>query len=224
MNNIQLTELNVYSVPLDWVYLRYGKLKRLIKITKDPEMIKESEIIEKFLEEKGNNKVLEAYSTVEQIEMDIPKVLRNQYVPIVEERLEEHYIRLRRSLWLKSEIKSRSENLMVEMPKITASFSDSGSSGGGLPSSSTEKAVLMAYDRIDKLKSELHEIEESMYTVDKVLQELKQDQLNLVKALYFTRERRPDNVIMKELFWGRQKYYNIKKATLMKLAYKFSII
>lgn len=224
MNNIQLTELNVYSVPVDWVYLRYGKLKRLIKMNKDPEMMKEAEIIEKFLESNGNNKILEAYS-VEQIEMDIPKVLRKQYVPIVEERLEEHYLRMRRRNWLEQEIKNRSENLMVEMPKVTASFSDTGESGGGwLPSSPTENAVLNAYDRIDKLKSEFHEIEEAMYTVDKVLQELKHDQLNLVKALYFQREKRNDNVIMKELFWGRQKYYDIKKATLIKIAYKLNIL
>ncbi|MGG3278940.1 hypothetical protein [Paenibacillus solani] len=224
MNNIQLTELNVYSVPLEWVYLRYGKLKRLMKTNKDLELVNEAQIIEKFLEEKGNNKILEAYSDVEQIEMDIPRVLRKQYVPIVEERLEEHYIRMNTRRWLENEIKEKSVDLGVEMPKVTASYSYTSGFSGGSPSSSTETAVVTAYNRLDKLKADLHELDEAMYLVNKVLQELKPDEYNLVKALYFCRERRYDNVVMKELIWGRQKYYDIKKQTLMKIAYKLNII
>ncbi|SGI69744.1 phage transcriptional regulator, ArpU family [Mycobacterium tuberculosis] len=93
-----------------------------------------------------------------------------------------------------------------------------------MPRSSTEVAVLQPYNRLDRIVKELYDLDESMYTMNYVLQELDQEQYKLVEAMFFQREKKADNVIMGDLLWSRKKFYEIKKATFIRIATKLKII
>lgn len=238
INKLQITKQNIYAVPKDWIIIRHQVLQKNIRSGKVgenlEEVMQESEIIKEYLgshHKKMNihdlpesNPSVNHLSEADQLEMDIPVLLKNQYVPIVEDRLNDHYVHMLRKESLERQIEVARASVAA-MPKITANYDSTGGGfGGGLPQSPTEMAVMRPIERLERLRKDLYELEESMYTMNYVLQELKPEQFELVKAMFFTRHRLQDNVLMGELHWGRKKFYSIKKATFIRIAYKLKII
>lgn len=227
MDNIEVNALNIFSIPKEWVIIRYGQLRRRSQTKKGDSVIaNEIAIIEKFFEDQGIGFIINAYTTEgDLIEQDLPVPLRKQYIPIVEERITEYYLRMKRKEKIEGEIERLQQSAMqVSMPMITASYGAVSGGSGGLPSSSTERAALRVINKVEGLMDELADLEDLMEPMVKVFGELKQEQFDLIKEMFFTKQRLPDEFVMKKLCWGRQKFYRIKKETLIKVAQKLNVI
>lgn len=219
LKNFQVTELNIALVPVDWLFARYQKLKKSVKIT--AAVKQELMIIKEHLENTGKSSVRACDEEVEQIEMDIPVAIRQQYVSIVEYRLKQHYQANKRVNWLKSELMQ----IKPKEPKVTAGMELTGISGrSGIPHSSTEQAVMSMYDKAERLQDEIWEVEDQLYPMEKALRSLDPDQLMLIEAKYFCREEELDEYLMNKFNWYRAKYYQVKKTALILLAQSLRII
>ncbi|WNS43863.1 hypothetical protein [Paenibacillus sp. MMS20-IR301] len=98
MKNFQVTELNISLVPVDWLFARYQKLKKSVKITATVKQ--ELKIIKEYLKKTGKSSARAYDEELEQIEMNIPVAIRQQYVSIVEYRLKQYYQANNRINWL----------------------------------------------------------------------------------------------------------------------------
>lgn len=226
MNNIQVTELNIYSIPLDWIFVRYTKLKKWVRKQNNSDFIREIEIIEKYFRDNGKGQIVDSLtpSEIDQLETSIPAALRNQFVPIVENRLVEYYQMMRRCEWLRSEIQRREQATIQYNPKITSTLTETGIGGKGGFHSSTETAVLRPIEALDNLKAELYELKEHMYPMEKALRELTEEQLHFVQVRYFVREVPSNEQTMQTLIWSRGKYYEVKWRVMFKIADQLKVI
>ncbi|GGF72180.1 hypothetical protein GCM10010912_16620 [Paenibacillus albidus] len=221
MKNFQVTELNISSVPVDWLFARYQKLKKSVKTNSSTALHRELMIIKEHLEKTGKSSGSHCDEEVEQIEMNIPVAIRQQYVSIVEYRLKQYYQANKRIKWLNIEL----QQIKPKEPKVTAGMELTGVSGrSGLPHSSTEHAVLSMYDKAERLQDEIWEVEDQLYPMEKALRSLDPDQLKLIESKYFYREEALDEYLMNEFNWYRAKYYQVKKTALILLAQSLRII
>lgn len=221
MKNFQVTELNISLVPVDWLFARYQKLKKSVKTTTSPAVQQELIIIKEHLEKTGKSSVSSCDEEVEQIEMNIPVAIRQQYVSIVEYRLKQYYQANKRKHWLDVEL----QKVKPKEPKVTAGMELTGVSGrSGLPHSSTEHAVMSMFDRAERLQDEIWEVEDQLYPMEKAMRCLDPDQLMLIEAKYFCREEALDEYLMNNFNWYRAKYYQVKKTALILLAQSLRII
>lgn len=219
VKKFQVTELNISLVPVDWLFARYQKLKKSVKITAAVEQ--ELTIIKNHLEKTGKTSASTCTEEVEQIEMDIPVAIRQQYVSIVEYRLKQYYQDNKRINWLRSELMQ----IKPKEPKVTAGMEVTGiSARSGIPHSSTEQAVMSMYDKAERLQDEIWEVEDQLYPMEKALRSLDPDQLMLVEAKYFCRVEELDESLMNKFNWYRAKYYSVKKTALILLAQSLRII
>ncbi|MEK3698173.1 hypothetical protein NYE33_14520 [Paenibacillus sp. FSL R10-2199] len=221
MKNVQVTELNISMVPVDWLFTRYQKLEKSRKSTSSPAVQHELMIIKEHLKKTDKSSVHHREDEVEQIEMNIPVAIRQQYVSIVEYRLKQYYQSNKRKHWLNAEL----QKVKPQEPKFTAEMELSGVSGhSGLPHSSTEHAVMNMFDRIERIQDEIWEVEDQLYPMEKALRSLDPDQLMLIEAKYFCREEELDEYLMNKFNWYRAKYYQVKKTALILLAQSLRII
>jgi hypothetical protein len=227
MRNILVTEKNVSQIPVEWLCVRHSKLKKKLKFIDtdnltNPELIKEIKLIEEYLAETGKSNLVEgiALTEVQQLELDIPVALQEQYVPIVEYRLREYYSFLQR----KKRITSELSYLKVQVGMTTPQYGNLSGVAVGGNYSSTEAAVIKHFDRIERYKNELEEIEEAIYPMQRALQQLTGDQLKLVEAKYFVKEKPKNDNLIQELSWGRQKFFDLKKAALILIAESLRIV
>lgn len=224
MKNILVTQTNISSVPIDWLCARYQRLKRRRK-NGNPQEIKEMELIEKYLENIGKAELIGLYTTVEQLEMDIPVAMRQQYAPIVEHRLREHYRHGQRKAWIEGMIPQATANLRAEPTKLTATYGNlAGVTGGGGIHNPIEASFMRAVEKIERLEQELRDLDERMHPMQKALLELDFEQQSLVEAKYFCREEPIDDALINSFGWGRQKYYTVKKTALITLATSLKVI
>ncbi|MOA42676.1 hypothetical protein D3C78_1647460 [compost metagenome] len=63
-----------------------------------------------------------------------------------------------------------------------------------------------------------------MYPLQKALQQLSYEQLQLVQAMYFVREKPKNDNLIETFGWGRQKFFDIKKTALIVLAESLRIV
>ncbi|ULO07161.1 hypothetical protein H1230_30200 [Paenibacillus sp. 19GGS1-52] len=222
MKNFQVTELNISSVPVDWLYARYQRLQKGSKNKPSPALLQELEIIKRYLDKSGKSTCNEFQSPeVEQIELNIPIAIRQQYVSIVEYRLKEYYQLTKRKKWLEIEVRQ----LRPHEPKVTAAYDPTGvSARSGFAKSSTEQAVMNMFEKADKLEDELWEVEGQMYPVERALRSLNYEQLMLIESKYFCREEALDDYLMIKFNWYRAKYYSVKKTALILLAQSLRIV
>lgn len=209
-----VTETNISSVPHDWLYARYQRIERMLVHSENPKLHKELELIQNHLQA---NEPLEA---VEQLELDIPVAVREQYAPIVEYRLGEYYEMLQQRKKLELLIQTVRPN----EPKVTASYGGIGGFGGGMKSSSTEQAVMAMFSRVEQYQAEIRELDANIYPIQKAIRSLRYEQQILVEKKYLQPEVPLDEVLMNELRWYRKKYYQIKKVALIRLAHALRII
>ncbi|MBA9086528.1 hypothetical protein FHR92_003006 [Fontibacillus solani] len=222
LRNLLVTEKNVRQVPIEWLCVRYSKIRKQLKVQTTPELVREIKIIVDYLDEINKSNLIEKhhFTETEQLEMDIPIALQKQYVPIVEYRLQEFYRMMQRKQWIECEI----ENSQTQSGRITASYGNiSGVAVGGI-GSRTEDAVVRHYERIERFQQELSQIEEAMYPLQKALQQLSYEQLQLVQAMYFVREKPKNDILIETFGWGRQKFFDIKKTALIVLAESLRIV
>lgn len=224
MKNILVTQTNISSVPIDWLCARYQRLKRRRKFDNQQDL-NEMELIENYLQEIGKAELIGFFTSYEQMEMDIPVAMRQQYAPIVEHRLKEHYRHCQRKVWIEAAIPKANANLRAEPTKLTATYGNlAGVTGGGGIHNPIEASFIRAVEKIERLEQELVEIEERMEPMQKALLELDFEQLSLIEAKYFCREEPIDDTLINSFGWGRQKYYTVKKTALITLATTLKVI
>ncbi|MEK5358796.1 hypothetical protein [Paenibacillus sp. FSL L8-0709] len=80
------------------------------------------------------------------------------------------------------------------------------------------------FSRAEKIKEELMNVEDRLYDMAHALSELTEPQLSLVSAKYLVRREPKDDQLMSVLGFGRQKYYEIKKTSLIRIAQELSVI
>lgn len=219
MRSIQVTRTNIKFVSIDWLCVRYNKLR---KKSLTPDVEREMLLIEEHLKLEGKAELVGIFDSIEQLEMDIPVVMKDQYVPIVEELLKEHRHLKKRKEWLENSIP-----LLVqpEIPSMTAGYGNiTGVTGGGQFGSSIEQSVIRSVERTERKEAELREIESKMHPMEKALQELYPDQLQVIEAKYFPREEPKDEYLINKFTWSRTRYYEVKKAALIRLACSLKII
>ncbi|GIP61148.1 ArpU family phage packaging/lysis transcriptional regulator [Paenibacillus woosongensis] len=225
MRKIRVTQTNVTQIPTDWLCVRYQKIQKMMKTSDNPKIVEEARIIEQYLYTEDKLELIGKYSDeedVEQLELDIPVALREQYQPIVEHRLKEYYQRRKRKYWLEAEIDKKRE---AELPKVTATYGNTtGVLVHGTPYSSTESAVIRTIEKVERMEEELSEIEKMMYPIERSLAQLDPEQLIIVEKKYFVREEPIDHALYTELGMGRQRFYMLKKTALIRLAESLRII
>ncbi|MEC0167398.1 hypothetical protein [Paenibacillus graminis] len=210
-----VTETNISSVPHDWLFARYQRIERMLVHSDNPKLQKELELIRNHLQDD------ESTETVEQLELDIPLAVREQYAPIVEYRLREYYELMQQ----KKSLEFLIQTIRPSEPKVTASYDSVGGSGsGGLTQSSTERAVMAMFHKIDRYQAEIKEVEEKMYPMQRAIRSLRNEQRMLIERKYLLREEPLDEQLMMELRWYRKKFYHVKKVALISLAQSLRIV
>jgi ArpU family phage transcriptional regulator len=218
---ISVTEQNISSIPLSWITVRYGQLKKQLRTTiYTPELMEESKLIASFLTESGNE-LDNIYAEAEQLELSIPQTKKEEYVPLVEELLEQYYLSSRRIKVLERDL----EHLLVQyaMPAMTASYSGM-SSGNGEVSNPIESEYIRKENRAALKKNEIDELKSEIEAMDRALSRLSGEQLELIQKRYLVRDRPYDYSLIGELKYNRQKYYQLKHNALCKMATSLKII
>lgn len=226
MRNIMITEKNIKQVPVDWLCVRYSKIQKQVKTNDSIELIREIKLIEGYLTKIGKSNLIQKHSLteVQQLELDIPIAIAEQYEPIVEYRLKEYHRKVERKKIIEEELPYVKAQ-QVHPSKMTASYGNlSGVAVGGITSSSTEAAVMRYFNRIERLEEELVDINETIYPMERALAQLSYDQLRLITAKYFTKENPINESLMQELCWGKQKFYDVKKTALIVIAESLRIV
>ncbi|GMK47517.1 hypothetical protein PghCCS26_46470 [Paenibacillus glycanilyticus] len=216
MRNIEITDKNVTLIPMDWLLIRYQKLNKKIKQPLvDAKILSEHAVIERYLADKGH---------FEQLELNLPRPKREEYVGVTEQMLKEYYRLQRRKERLEQEWEYLSKTCTPAETKITASY-NGGGGGAGLISKPVEKAVLQPLDRLENIEREIYGISNRLAPMERALQALDYDQLRIITAKYFVTEKKKDQVLYEEeLFLNRQKYYELKKTAIITIAQALRII
>lgn len=220
--NIQVTEMNKSMIPKEALIRRFNRIKLMMNKPDRPDMNelqREADIIASQL------KILHAelITTADQGELDLPKLVREQYVPLVEVQLEEHRSMRARYKRLCEQLPHLYQG--IEMPKITASYGNqSGVMARGGVYSPTEEAIFRPFAREERVREEIERLEEEMYNMELILERLHEDQREVIEARYMVRNKPTDEFVYAELGMGRQKYYKIKGAALLNIATCLGII
>jgi hypothetical protein len=236
MKNIKVTKRNIQHVPLEWIKYRYSKISKLLEqhskeddcSLKDKAfLLEELKIIENYLKsiqkedliEKGYKK-----NKVEQLELDIPVILREEYLPLVQHHMLEYYRQLKRKEIIKEQIEYLRKSSAAPS-KITASYTPQIGSTALSIKSSVETVVMEHEAKIERLLNELKDIDFFIQPISDALIRMTSDQMQVIEAKYSNGKRpEKDIVVISQLGWGKQKFYSIKPVTLIKIATELKII
>ncbi|MEK4191458.1 hypothetical protein [Paenibacillus sp. FSL L8-0494] len=228
MRSVQITKTNISSLPLDWIYIRYQRLQKSCLKSEGETHSDELDLIREYFDLNGYAAIfgITNKSDADQMEMEIPTASRSQYVPIIENRLREHYRLTQRKHNLEQQLTDiLGAFYVLDLPKMTATYGNiSGVQTRGGVSSPIEDAVMRPFSRAEKIKEELMNVEDRLYDMAHALSELTEPQLSLVSAKYLVRREPKDDQLMSVLGFGRQKYYEIKKTSLIRIAQELSVI
>lgn len=218
----EVTKRNITEIPLDWLSLRYAKLRRWIRTSPEPkaEWLAEYDLITDHLKER-NLQQLEG----EQLALDIELVKRESYVWIVEDKLRMHYQNKVRYAWVANTLDIQSLNEDRYETSLTAQYGNLAPGRSLDVRSSVENRVMKMLARDGQMRIELSELESVIRPIERILQyKLTADQRALIESKYFCREQPKDEELIQKFHIGRQKYYTIKKQALLKMAYELRII
>ncbi|MDN4090890.1 hypothetical protein QYF53_23650 [Paenibacillus polymyxa] len=220
--NIQVTELNQYSVPKDMLLKRLDRIKRMWTKQEKPELMDEANLIINRLRDLN----VDITTSADQMEFDIPRTLREQYVGIVEMKLRTYRNQLRRKKRIKEELPEQPYSIITsEIPRSTASYGNlSGVSARGGIHSSTEDAIFRPFDREERLRKELASLELEMEDMEIALAKLYEHEWQVIESLYLKYPEPSNDQLIYEFNWGRQKYYDAKRSALQTIASSFGII
>lgn len=215
--NFIVTDRNIGAVPKPALIARCNRIKRTLNKSasnEKPELRTELTLIVEYLGE-------EVTTLSDQLELDIPQNVREQYVPLIETRLGEHRVLRKRLARLKSQLPT-SYNPVES--KVTASYGNlSGVNSGGVHSS-TEAAVLHPFEQEERILKEIKQIEEAIYPMERILEWLNEDQQELINERYLMDSNEKDYLVKERLGWSRTKYYDVKGAALIQIASSLRII
>lgn len=219
MRNIQVTSTNVQHVPVNLLLGRYKVLNRKIQRKRaTTEMVKEFELIRLHLAKSGQEELI-----VEQVELDIPHPVREQYVAIVEEKLRDYRLDVKRKQELSEKLKRQGVQIFFSGTKFGSDAAVR--SSNHKYASSTERAVIDADEQLNKIREELDSLEHRMYLVERALNSLKPEQKKLIYQKYLDSQYEPkDEFLIQHFEIGRQKFYEIKGAAIVKIASSLQIL
>lgn len=220
--NVQVTELNQYSVPKDMLLHRLDRIKRMWTKQERPELVDEANLIINRLRELD----VDITTSSDQMEFDIPRTLREQYAGLVEDKLRKYRNQLRRKKRIEAQLPEKPYSVITpEIPRSTASYGNlSGVSARGGVHSSTEDAIFRPFDREERLRKELASLELEMEEMETALAKLYEPEWQVIENLYLTYPEPSNDELIYRFDWGRQKYYDNKRSALQSIASSFGII
>ncbi len=220
--NVQVTELNLYSVPKDMLLNRLDRIKKMWNKQKRPELMDEANLIIDRLRELN----VDITTPSDQMEFDIPHILREQYVGLVAVKLEAYRNQLKRKKRIKADLPEKPYSIITsEIPRSTASYGNlSGVSARGGVHSSTEDAIFRPFDREERLRRELASLELEMVDMEIALDKLHEAEFEVIEGLYLAYPQPSNDELMYRLGWLRKKYYDEKGSALKKIASSLGII
>ncbi|PWW01194.1 ArpU family phage transcriptional regulator [Paenibacillus cellulosilyticus] len=220
MRKLTVTKSNVTMVPLDWLCVRYAKLQKEIKKNPRDELLEESYIIATQLQAMGMNELVkqERPTLEDQLEL-IPLPQKEEYVPVVCSLLREHYRRQLRMTSLEQQLKLSPK---LEYPSMTASYS--GMPRGGAAASPLEAAFVRQENRLEMLQWELDELASRMYPMNRALDTLSLEQMEIIQQKYLVRREPKDDRLIDEIGIGRQKFYLLKSTAFIRIASSLHLI
>ncbi|OME79590.1 hypothetical protein BK120_21685 [Paenibacillus sp. FSL A5-0031] len=216
---ISVTEQNIASIPLSWLTVRYGQLKKQLRTTITPELVQESSLIATYMAESGNG-FDDFYAGAEQVELNIPQTKKEEYVPLVEELLEQYFLNTKRKRKLELDLETIQSQLAL--PAMTASYS--GMSGSGGPASPIEAEYIRKEQRMTNKAQEIADLDIEIDEMDRALSRLSSEQSDLIKKRYLVREKPYDYELLEHMLYNRQKYFQLKHNALCKIASSLKII
>lgn len=235
MKQIEVTVQNVSHVPIHALLQRFNKLKRSLASKKAmwddsyrSEMESEINLIRNHFKEKGAEGLL-----AEQIVMPgmpIPKT--DTYKPIVMTKLRRHNIQLKRANELEQEMKRLGENIVscnveIIFPAITSNYGGGG--GGWSEYKGSEKAIVQPIEqmerKLDTYSFELSLIQPVIDEMNRALSTLDVEEREIIEKKYLKSQREPlDHVVISTLHFEKDKYYEVKKSAILKIANFFKLI
>lgn len=227
MRNIRVTQRNASEVPLDWLHVRYRRLTRWIQETSKPkpEWELERSVIKEELEVRGRLELIQQQEAVQlELGLDVAVIHRNDYVPIVEERLREHYSMSRELAWL-SQMPERYSDNMEGSKHLVASYGLARGNRTSGYANPVEDRVMRDLEQQELRQIRIKHLQKRMLPLTTILEtKLTELQHTLISMKYLTRESPKDEYLMLKLSVGRQKYYNLKKQALQRIAYELGLI
>ncbi|WP_163860401.1 ArpU family phage packaging/lysis transcriptional regulator [Paenibacillus elgii] len=229
MKQIEVTQVNIKSIPPNILVYRYRKLQRYLGNRKASwseeyraELKAESLLIQNYLESQRKDHLL----AEQMIFPGMEEPAKEQYVPIVEAKLRDHYRQTLRREVLEKEIPRLRERLKLSdveiiFPSMTANYSDTVSRSWS-EYKGVEKSVIQPLGhlemRLEKLVLELGELENMMYDMERALSYLSEDELKVIEAKYFCKQTPYDPIVIDAMPFQKDKYYAIKKNALLTIA------
>lgn len=125
MRSVQITKTNISSLPLDWIYIRYQRLQKSCLKSEGETHSDELDLIREYFDLNGYAAIfgITNKSDADQMELEIPTASRSQYVPIIENRLREHYRLTQRKHNLEQQLTDiLGAFYVLDLPKMTATY------------------------------------------------------------------------------------------------------
>ncbi len=224
MGALIVTEKNVNKLPIKKLVQHYKKIERQLSKAVHPyvqqELLKEKETIYHYLKDKDEANLI-------QEQLVIPGLLpeKEHYEAIVENKLREYYIN---QLKVKRLLRRLEEGFQIVFPSnISNAYGNTTAVSGGYNEyqSSSERAVIInEVDRKEKIKEEIWELKDLMLEVELGLEQLDELERDYVEKKYFVKVEPTNLQLIADMPVEKTKFYEIKHATLLKLAEAFLLI
>lgn len=165
----------------------------------------------------------------ELIEYDktLSKLVKDQFTEAVIDRLYQLKKMKIRNATLKTQIEEAEKNMFIDLDglRMTANYGDHIGGGGGLPSSSVERAVMEPFNQLSQLRFQLGRQVVLIAVMEQALSVLNVKEQNLIELGYLTyKEELTDSEIIAELCISRGTFYTRKKTAMLKLAWALQFI
>lgn len=210
---IQVTAANIEHVPLPNLLQRARALQRKKdRVSQDERG--ELELIQKYI---GNTKA--CGKLAEQLELDLPRPKREQYMSIVVDKLLHFNYYKRQLAEINGKLQSTKLNVRFPSSRVAEPIQHKAT-----VNSSIEVAVVEAEKEVHKLRDLKQELEAVINPIERVLTLLKPEERQLIEKRFLQRSGKTDIAVMMDMEIGRQKYYQLKAAALIKIAESLHII
>lgn len=210
---IQVTATNIEHVPLP------SLLQRAKAIQKKKENVSQDELTELELIQK-HIVTRDCGILAEQLELDLPRPKREQYVSIVVEKLQHLNYYKRQVREIDENLKRPRLNVRFPSSRVMEPIHHKTTPAG----SSIEVAVVEAEKEVHRLKDLKQELEAIINPLERALQFLKPEERQLVEKRFLQQSGKTDIQVMMSMEIGRQKYYQLKSTALIKIAESLHII
>ncbi|MGG4145678.1 hypothetical protein ABEW34_21515 [Paenibacillus algorifonticola] len=218
---IIVTPQNITSVPLSWLVVQLGKLRKQLRTIETPELREEIHLIEDFLKSTGQSKTRSAPYDEQQIVMDISVTRPGEYRALVKRFLDEYYVKRCHRDSIKEELESMT--LQPALPTVTAAYG--GSIGGGRTSTSPlEEAFIRKESQIELKQQILRSLEWQITPVEEALAMLKYEERELIERKFLVQRPPLDNLLIEQMHYNRQYYYEVKAAAVLKIAQRLKLV